>query len=61
MDDNEDERASSHTGARMTTRIEIVGRVSGRRRWTVAQKLAIQLSYPPLPAKLYSPFGSGRA
>jgi transposase len=25
----------------MTTRIEIVGRVSGRRRWTVEQKLAI--------------------
>ena len=29
--------ASSHT----TGRIEIVGRVSGRRRWTVEQKLAI--------------------
>lgn len=26
---------------RMTTRIEVVGRVSGRRRWTVEQKLAI--------------------
>lgn len=25
----------------MTTRMEIVGRVSGRRRWTVEQKLAI--------------------
>ncbi|MGE4304454.1 MAG: transposase [Novosphingobium sp.] len=25
----------------MSTRIEIVGRVSGRRRWTVEQKLAI--------------------
>ena len=25
----------------MTTRIEVVGRVSGRRRWTVEQKLAI--------------------
>lgn len=41
MDDIEDERASSHTTARMTTRIEVVGRVSGRRRWTVEQKLAI--------------------
>ncbi|WP_286869653.1 transposase [Sphingobium sp.] len=26
---------------RMTTRIEVVGRVSGRRRWTVEQKLGI--------------------
>lgn len=26
---------------RMTTRIEVVGRVSGHRRWTVEQKLAI--------------------
>lgn len=25
----------------MTTRIEVVGRVSGRRRWTVEQKLAV--------------------
>ncbi|TAL07268.1 MAG: transposase [Chloroflexota bacterium] len=33
----------------MTTRIEIVGRVSGRRRWTVEQKLAI----------LRDAFGSG--
>jgi transposase len=41
MDDIEDERVSSHTSARMTTRIEVVGRVSGRRRWTVEQKLAI--------------------
>lgn len=30
-----------HTTARMSTRIEVVGRVSGRRRWTVEQKLAI--------------------
>ena len=36
-----DERASSHTRGRMSGRIEIVGRVSGRRRWTVEQKLAI--------------------
>ena len=33
--------ASSHTIGRMSGRIEIVGRVSGRRRWTVEQKLAI--------------------
>ena len=33
--------ASTHTSGRMTTRIEVVGRVSGRRRWTVEQKLAI--------------------
>lgn len=26
---------------RMTTRMEVVGRVSGRRRWTVEQKLAV--------------------
>ncbi len=32
---------SSHMSGRMTTRIEIFGRVSGRRRWTVEQKLAI--------------------
>lgn len=35
------ERASSHTSGRMTGRIQIVGRVSGRRHWTVEQKLAI--------------------
>ena len=32
---------SSHTIGRMSGRIEIVGRVSGRRRWTVEQKLTI--------------------
>jgi transposase len=37
----EDGGASGHMSDRMTTRIEIVGRVSGRRRWTVEQKLAI--------------------
>jgi len=37
MDDSEADRASGH----MTTRIEVVGRVSGPRRWTVEQKLAI--------------------
>lgn len=36
-----DERASSHTSGRMSGRIQIVGRVSGRRHWTVEQKLAI--------------------
>ena len=32
---------SSHTSGRMSSRIEVVSRVSGRRRWTVEQKLAI--------------------
>jgi transposase len=40
-DDIGDGEASGHMSGRMTTRIEIVGRVSGRRRWTVEQKLAI--------------------
>lgn len=39
--DIEDDGASSHTSGRMTCRIEVVGRVSGRRRWTVEQKLSI--------------------
>lgn len=33
--------AISHTTSRMTNRIEVIARVSGRRRWTVEQKLAI--------------------
>lgn len=33
--------ASTHTSGRISTPIEIVGRLSGRRRWTVEQKLAI--------------------
>ncbi len=45
MDDFDDQDTSSHTSGhmsdRMTTRIEVVDRVSGRRRWTVEQKLAI--------------------
>lgn len=41
MDDSEADRSSTHMSGRMTTRIEVVGRVSGRRRWTVEQKLAI--------------------
>lgn len=47
--DSEDDGVTSHTSGRMTGRIEIVGRVSGRRRWTVEQKLAI----------LRDAFGSG--
>lgn len=39
--DIEDDGATSHTSGRMTGRIEVVGRVSGRRRWAVEQKLAI--------------------
>ena len=38
-DDIEVDAAGSHMSSRMTTRIEIVGRLSGRRRWTVEQKL----------------------
>lgn len=45
MDDFDDQEASSHTtghlSGHMTSRVEIVGRMSGRRRWTVEQKLAI--------------------
>ncbi|HET8613249.1 MAG TPA: transposase [Sphingomonas sp.] len=32
---------SGHTSGRMTGRIEVIGRVSGRRFWTVEQKLAM--------------------
>jgi transposase len=39
--DSSGNEASSHTSNRMTTRIEVVGRLSGRRRWTVEQKLAV--------------------
>lgn len=41
MDDFDDQDSSGHMSDRMTGRVEIVGRVSGRRRWTVEQKLAI--------------------
>lgn len=41
VDDSERQGTSGHTSGRMSTRIEVVGRVSGRRRWTVEQKLAI--------------------
>lgn len=40
-DDIGDGEASSRMSGRMTTRIEVIGRVSGRRRWTVEQKVAI--------------------
>jgi transposase len=33
--------ASSHTSGRMSARIEVISHVSGRRRWTVEQKLLI--------------------
>ena len=33
--------ATTHTSGRMSSRIEIVSRVLGRRRWTVEQKLAV--------------------
>ena len=41
MGDSEPDRARTHMSGHMSTRIEVVGRVSGRRRWTVEQKLAI--------------------
>ena len=41
MIDSAYDGASTQTSGRMSARIEIVGRVSGRRRWTVEQKLAI--------------------
>lgn len=45
MDDSDEQEASTHTAGhmsgRMTSRVEIVGRVSGRRRWSVEQKLSI--------------------
>jgi len=41
LGDIEDDGASGHTSGRMTGRIEVIGRVSGRRRWTVEQKLGI--------------------
>ncbi len=41
IEDSASERASNHTSNRMSSRIEVVSRVSGRRRWTVEQKLAV--------------------
>jgi len=40
---------SGHTSSRMTSRIEVIARVSGRRYWTALQKLAM----------LRDAFGSG--
>ena len=40
-DDFEQKDASTHTSGRMTTRIEVAARVSGRRRWTLEEKLAV--------------------
>lgn len=37
----EGDRTTSHTSGRMTGRMEIVARVSGRRKWTTEQKLEI--------------------
>lgn len=40
-DDGDGGVTSAHKSGRMSGRIEVVGRVSGRRRWSVEQKLAI--------------------
>jgi transposase len=39
--DSASEEASAHTSSRTSARLQIVSRVSGRRRWTVDQKLAV--------------------
>ena len=41
IEDSASGAATTHTSGRMSTRIEIVSRMSGRRRWTVEQKLAV--------------------
>lgn len=41
MDGEVVEAATGHTSDRMSGRIEVVARVSGRRAWTVEQKLAM--------------------
>ncbi len=41
MSDEVVDGASGHTTGRMSGRIEVVARVSGRRHWTVEQKLSI--------------------
>lgn len=41
MDGEVVEPASAHTSNRVSTRIEVVARVSGRRAWTVEQKLMV--------------------
>ena len=40
IEDSASGAGTTHTSGRMSSRIEIVSRVSGRRRWTVEQKLA---------------------
>lgn len=35
------DEGTGHTSGRMTSRIEVIGRISGRRHWTVEQKLAM--------------------
>jgi transposase len=41
VEDTAGQRATTHTSNRMSSRIEVVARVSGRRRWTVEQKLVV--------------------
>lgn len=41
MADSEADSAGTHKSGRMSTRIEVIGRVSGRHRWTPEQKLSI--------------------
>lgn len=41
VDDEVGTDVSGHTSTRMTGRIEVIARVSGRRFWTVEQKLAM--------------------
>jgi len=41
VDDEAGTDTSGHTSTRMTGRIEVIARVSGRRFWTVEQKLAM--------------------
>lgn len=41
IEDSASERATTHTSNRMSSRMEVVARVSGRRRWTVEQKLVV--------------------
>ena len=40
IEDSASGAATTHMSGRMSSRIEVVSRVSGRRRWTVEQKLA---------------------
>jgi transposase len=41
LDDMEQGETSTHTSPRMSARIEVAARVSGRRYWTIEQKLAV--------------------